>query len=143
MRWVIGCLIYLMVAGCVNQPEQYKPAGFSSVDEVYPYLGLTNYLAIQLTPHEWDDFYKRFPDYWKDLQLAKTFGGTLEYHPWYTAYAFRWTTLNKKKPTWSTTKIMRLDAGTIENGDTPFEIFYAKGAPQRLLWDNDFEILIY
>jgi len=143
MRYLIGCLICLMMAGCVDLPRNFKPAGFDSSDEVLPYVHITSYLTANLEDIDWKIFYKRFPEYWEDIQLAKYLGGTIDHHPWYTAYAFRWTTLNRKKPTWSAEKIRRLERHQFVPGDTPFEIFYGLGPPERLMWDNDFEILLY
>jgi len=146
MRYLILIFIFALLAGCVNQPRNFKPAGFDTWDEALPYVGIKNYLAANLSAEDWKAFYKRFPEYWNDLQTAKSIafiGDVNEIHPAYTAYNWRWTTLNRKKPTWSAEKTQRLESGSVLSDDTPFEIFYAKGAPNRIIWDNDFEILIY
>jgi hypothetical protein len=136
--------IVIALSSCVNLERNYKPAGFNSGAEVTSYLPYNFYFAKKLTPDEWAAFYNRFPEYWKDLQVAKHhLGGTTEYHPWYTAYAFRWTTLNKKLPNWDQIIRERLSHNKIEIGDDVFKIVYALAPPVHLIWDNDFEILLY
>ena len=137
-------MIFCITCGCVNQERNYKPAGFNSTDEVKPYLRYSTYFASKLTPEEWNQFYKRFPEYWQDIQYAKnSLGGTMEFHPWYVAYATRWVTLNKKIQQWDEFTVKRLQSKTVESGDDIFKIVYALGPPKRLIWNNDFEILIY
>jgi len=136
MRTWILALMASLAAGCVNQPENYKPAGFHNYSHVLPYKNLASYLNTQLTKTEWERFYKHFPEYIEHKEVR-------EHLPWLTAYNFRWTTLNHKKPTWPGEKTRRLNGKKIKPGDTPFEIFYALGPPDRMIWDNDFEILLY
>ena len=136
--------IIIALSGCVSLERNYKPAGYDSRTEVKKYLPYNFYFAKKLTPDEWAAFYSRFPEYWKDLQVAKHYlGGTMEYHPWYTAYAFRWITLNRKLPNWDQLTRERLSHNKIEIGDDVFKIVYALTPPGRLIWDNDFEILLY
>ena len=66
----------------------------------------------------------------------------MEYHPWYSAYAFRWTTLNKKN-SWSNDVIDRLTQHKVIKGDDVFKVIYAIGPFEAMIWDNDFEILLY
>ena len=132
----------LVFSGCVNTPAQFKPAGFQSSDEAQEYV--TNYLyyANKLTPAEWEAFYRRFPEYWKDIQTAKQIGGSMDFHPWYTAYAFKWTTLRKKQ-TWEPAMVLRLEQGELLPGDDIYKSVFGRGTPFRVIWDNDFELLIY
>lgn len=138
-----GLLSICIIAGCVNLERNYRPAGFESSNEVKPYLEHRLYFAKQISHDEWDAFYKRFPEYWNDIQYAKTIGSTMEFHPWYVAYAMRWVTLNKKLLQWDKHTIARLNAKEIVKGDDVFKIVYALTPPKRLIWDNDFEILLY
>jgi hypothetical protein len=142
---IIASLTFIFVlSGCVSFERNYKPAGFNSREEVKMYLPYNFYLAKKLTSEEWAAFYNRFPEYWQDIQSAKHYlGGTIEYHPWYTAYAFRWITLNRKMPNWDQILLGRLSHKEIEIGDDVFKIVYAFTPPERLIWDNDFEILLY
>lgn len=135
-------LASLLVSGCVNTPRHYRAAGFDSSQEAQEYIANYIYYSGKIEPQEWKDFYQRFPEYWRDIQNAKVLGSTMEFHPWYTAYAFKWTT-NNRKASWSPQEIARLDAGTIEPGDDIFKVVYAKGPPRRVIWDNDFEITLY
>ena len=136
-------LILLASVACVNQPRNYEPAGFSSWKEVKPYLKDNLYLANKLSAEEWDAFYKRFPEYFKDQNSAiANYYGAPKYHPPYTAYAFRWTTLNRREA-WDATTIARLDRGELQEGDDVFQVIYALGAPRRVVWTNDLEALYY
>jgi len=96
LRSVLVSLTLLVLAGCVNTATQFKPAGFQSADEAKEYVPYYLYYAKKLTNEEWEAFYSRFPEYWKDIQTAKVLGGSMEFHPWYTAYSFRWNTLRRK-----------------------------------------------
>jgi hypothetical protein len=138
----IVLLSFLLLTACVNMPENYKPAGFESADEAREYVKDYLYYAKKLTTKEWDEFYERFPAYWKDKQTAKTMGSTLEYHPWYTAYAFRWNTLRRMKD-WDPATVVRLQQKEIVAGDDIFQVVYAIGPAIRVVWDNDFEVLAY
>lgn len=131
-----------VVTACVNMPRNYVPAGFQSTAEVRPYLSFKLYFASKLTPAEWNAFYARFPEYFQDIHTAKQIGSTIEYHPWYVAYAFRWTTLQKRE-SWPKEMVSRLDQGRSIVGDDVFGLIYAKGPPARLIWDNDVEILLF
>jgi hypothetical protein len=135
-------LASLVLASCVTNPENYKPAGFSSAAEARAYVPDYLYYAKKLTAQDWSDFYDRFPEYWQDMQTARRFGSSLEYHPFYTAYAFRWTTL-RRKPGWNALTVARLERKEILPGDDAFQVTYALGPAGRLVWDNDFEILAY
>jgi hypothetical protein len=106
-------------------------------------LKYSTYFASKLTPDEWNRFYKRFPEYWQDMQRAKSIGSTIEFHPWYVSYAVRWVTINIKLNQWNESDINRLKLKSVEVGDDVFKIIYALSPPKRLIWDNDFEILIY
>jgi len=134
--------IVLVLSGCVNTPTQFRPAGFQSADEAKEYVPDYLYYAKKLTAEEWEAFYGRFPEYWKDIQTAKTMGSSLEFHPWYTAYSFRWNTLRKKEH-WDPATLSRLENRQVQRGDDVFKVILALGAPGRVVWDNDFEILAY
>lgn len=142
IRTAFAASLVLLLAGCVTAPRNYVSAGFNSSDEVRPYASGYLYFASKLTPAEWNAFYGRFPEYFKDVQTAKQFGSMMEYHPWYVAYAFRWTTLQKRDG-WDPTLIGRLERGESRVGDDIFQLIYAKGPPARLIWDNDAEVLLY
>ncbi len=139
--WLI-VLVIIFFNSCVNAPRNYKPAGFNSKEEVEPYIPIHLYLANCLTQLEWDSFYKRFPEYWNDIHQAKKMGSSIDFHPWYVAYAFRWNTL-KRKPGWGIETQRRLDRGEIKDGDSVFQLIYSLGPPSRIIWDNDFEIILY
>jgi hypothetical protein len=139
---IIGTLIALSVAGCVTQPRNYKPAGFESSKEASEYVADYLYYASKLTSDEWSEFYSRFPEYWKDMQTAKSIGSTNDFHPWYTAYAFKWIT-NKKAATWGDETNERLREGLLARGDDIFKVVVGRGVPVRIIWDNDFEILLF
>ena len=138
----ITVLLSIVICGCVTKPRNLEPAGFASRAEAQPYVDNYLYFARQLTTAEWDSFYQRFPEYWKDMQYAKSLGGTMEFHPWYSAYAFRWTTLNKKRD-WPESTIKRLDHKDVQSGDDVFQIVYALGPPKRTIWNNDYEALLF
>lgn len=142
LRALTVSVLLCSLTACVNNPENYRPAGFESVAQAREYVPDYLYYAKKLTKSEWDDFYDRFPDYWKDIQAAKSFGSTMEYHPWYVAYAFRWSTLRRKEK-WGGAVVSRLDRREVLPGDDAFKVIYALGVPGRIIWDNDFEILAY
>lgn len=141
-RLGFAVLMLFSIACCVTTPRHFKSAGFQSKDEAKEYTKDFLYYANKLTDEEWDAFYHRFPEYWKDLQKAKLWGGTIEYHPWYTAYAFKWNS-DKRKSKWNETILKRLEGNNLVEGDNIFKVVYARGVPDRLIWDNDFELLIY
>jgi hypothetical protein len=131
-----------VVSACVTNPENYKPAGFDSAGEARAYVPEYLYYAKKLTSKDWEDFYNRFPEYWKDVQTARQFGSTVDFHPWYSAYAFRWTTL-RRKASWPAPTLERLARQEVEPGDDAFQVVFALGPPGRVIWDNDFEVLAY
>lgn len=132
----------MVLVACVNKPRNYIPAGFTSANEVKPYLENYIYFSSKLTKSEWDAFYARFPEYYQDIHVAKGIGSTIDIHPWYAAYAFRWTTLNKRK-SWPPEIRSRLDKGDVLYNDDVFQLVYAMGPPSRVIWDNDIEVLLY
>jgi hypothetical protein len=131
-----------LLAACVNVPENYRPAGFNSAEEARAYVPDFIYYAKKLTAQEWADFYDRFPEYWQDMQAARQIGSTVEFHPFYTAYAFRWNTLRRKRG-WDPSTLARLARKRVLPGDDVFRVTFALGPADRVLWDNDFEILAY
>lgn len=139
---ILSLVLVTALVACVNTPANFKPAGFESWEEAKEYLIESEYFAKKLSPEEWSSFYRRFPEYWDDIQTAKKMGSTLEFHPVYTAYAYRWTSL-KRKTIWSPEVLARLERKEASRGDDIFKITYALGAPARVLYDNDFEILLY
>ena len=142
-QYFLSVIFLFFLLGCVNLERNYKPAGFNSTAEVKPYLKYSTYFASKITPEEWNLFYKRFPEYWQDMQKAKSIGSTIEFHPWYVSYAMRWVTLNVKIKQWDAVDIKRLQLNSVEIGDDIFKTIYALSPPNRIIWDNDFEILIY
>ena len=142
MKWITIPVAILTLVACVNTPRHFKPAGFNSADEAQLYVADYLYYANKLTDEEWDAFYHRFPEYWKDIQDAKTIGSTMEYHPWYTAYSFKWNT-NRRKMNWSAEEIDRLKDKQLKKGDTVFKVVDSWGVPGHVIWDNDFEILAF
>lgn len=74
------------------------------------------------------------------MQLAKQWGATLEFHPMYTAYAFKWNT-DRRRQKWDEPTVRRLDAKTLAIGDDVFKTIYARGVPSRVVSTNDFELL--
>ena len=143
MRKICLLILTLVLAACINTPRQYKSAGFESLDEVTPYLKHYLYYANKITDDEWKAFYQRFPEYWKDMQSARELGSSIQFHPYYTAYAFRWCTMQDKEKEWSAADIDRLDRGELLKQDDVFKVVYAAGPPKRIIWDNEFEILVY
>ena len=135
-------LASLVLASCVLTPENYRPAGFNSAAEARAYVPDYIYYAKKLTPQDWADFYDRFPEYWQDMEAGRRIGSSLEYHPVYTAYAFRWTTLRRKLG-WDALTVARLQRKEVLPGDDAFQVTYALGPAGRLVWDNDFEVLAY
>lgn len=135
-------IIVFLLSSCVTTPRHFISAGFDTKEEAQKYIHNYLYYANKLTDKEWDDFYSRFPEYWKDIQDAKLFGSNLEYHPWYTAYSFKWNT-DKRKLKWSKLDSTRLKKREILKGDNVFKVIYARGVPDRVIWNNDFEIFIF
>jgi hypothetical protein len=138
----LAALLAVALVGCVSTPRNYVPAGFGSAEEVRPYVSSYLYYASKITPAEWNAFYIRFPEYFKDMQAAKQLGSTMEYHPWYVAYAFRWTTLQRRNE-WPSEIVARLERGETAIGDDVFHVVYAMGPPARVVWNNDAEALLY
>lgn len=141
-RSVLVSMVLLILSGCVSTATQFKPAGFQSAEEAREYVPNYLYYAKKLTNAEWESFYRRFPDYWKDIQTAKSLGSSLEFHPWYTAYSFKWNTL-RRKDGWDPQTVSRLERGEIRRGDDIFKTVVGRGVPTRVIWDNDFELLLY
>lgn len=133
-RFVLTLLISILFIGCESQPRNFKPAGFDSWSEARPYLLYYLYYANKIAANEWDDFYKRFPEYHRM--------GAPYFHPPYVAYAFRWNTLRKKSD-WPRDVTYRLDSHDVIKGDDIFQVTYALGAPDRVIFDNDFEVIMY
>lgn len=125
-----------------TEPRNYKTAGFDSSGQIGAYTKHYQYLAFKISREDWEAFYKRFPEYWRDIQKSKSYTFMNDYNTGYTAYAFRWNMMNKKKE-WDGITIERLKSKFIVRGDDIYKIVFALGIPDRLLWDNDFDILIY
>ncbi len=141
-KTIIIALLAICLTACNILTRNYKPAGFESANEVYPYFANSIYYSGKLTPEEWNAFYTRFPGNWTELQGIIALGGTMESFPLNTAYAFRWTTLNKKSM-WTDDVLQRLSRHEIKEDDDIYIIIFALGPPQGVIWDNDFEILLY
>ena len=131
-----------MLAGCVNTHENLSSAGFKSSDEARLFVPDYLFYAQQLTPDEWRAFYVRFPEYFTDMQQAKTLGMSMEYHPWYTAFAFRWTS-SQRKAAWPPETVARLQRGEVKPGDDVFMIVEAFGPPQRIVTSNWGSVMAY
>tara|TARA_Y100000780_G_scaffold84483_1_gene76409 strand:- start:1033 stop:1590 length:558 start_codon:yes stop_codon:yes gene_type:complete len=142
MRLTLAIIFSFTLMACVNHPRNFKPVGFNSADEAELYVPDYLYYANKLTDEEWDAFYQKFPEYWKDLQKAKSIGFAPDYHPWYTAYSFKWNT-GRRKGNWSDQDIERLNQKRLKKGDTIFKVIDSWGVPTRVIWDNDFEILTF
>ncbi|MCD6336893.1 MAG: hypothetical protein J7M01_01510 [Candidatus Marinimicrobia bacterium] len=134
--------VLILLSGCVNTPRHFKSAGFESKSEAQKYIHDYLYYANKLTDKEWYAFYQRFPEYWKDIQHAKVIGSSIDYHPWYTAYSFKWNS-DKRKQNWDASTLNRLSHKELIVGDDIFQVVNALGVPDRIIYDNDFEILIY
>lgn len=123
-------------------PRNYKTAGFENAEEVSNYARNYQYLAFKISQEDWRAFYMKFPEYWIDIQNSKSNTFMNDYNSGYTAYAFKWNLL-KKKEAWDNDTLKRLDDKKVVSGDDVFKVIYAIGVPERIIWDNDFEILIY
>lgn len=123
-------------------PRNYLSAGFEKSEDVGAYAKQYQYLAFKMTEDDWRGFYVRFPEYWKDMQSSKSYTFMNDYNSGYTAYAFRWNMLNKKKK-WDDGTVNRLIAKNVLKGDNIYQVVFSLGIPERILWDNDFDILIY
>ncbi len=134
-RFLFISIPLLFLIGCAGTEYYYKPVGFKSASEVNQYNGvpIAAYLDNQLTPQNWFDFYKQFPEVKKYEVNQKNYN---------IAYAFRWNTLQKKKK-WDPETLSRLDQKKIQPGDDVYKLFYAMGPPKRFVWDNTHEILLY
>lgn len=144
MRAVLVAMLAAAIASsaCVSSPEHLSAAGFKSKEEASGYVPHSAYFSKRLTAQEWSDYYSAFPEYWQDMQSSRNFGATLEFHPWYTAYAYRWTTL-KHAVKWPQSTLSRLQARQVAVGDEVMQLTYALGAPARIIWDRSAEALIY
>ncbi len=49
----------------------------------------------------------------------------------------------KKKNNWDKKTIERLNSKNLTVEDDIYKIVFAMGIPERIIWDNDFDILIY
>lgn len=125
-----------------KEPRNYRPVGFDNADQIDKYADYYEYFALKIAHDEWTSFYRKFPEYWQDIQKSKQYTFFGDYHPGYTAYAFKWLTSIKKKD-WDGDIIKRLEDGRLSEGDDIFKLIYALGVQDRLIWDNDFEILIF
>ena len=125
-----------------NSPENYQSAGFKSYDQVELFLPNYLYFAFNLSDAEWKTFYKKFPEYWIDVQNGKKMAFINDFNSGYTAYAFMWTTLQRSKM-WDAATVERLGRGKVESGDDLFKVVFALGAPDRVIWNNKYEILLY
>lgn len=125
-----------------TEPRNYKSAGFNNVSEMDDYVKNYEYLALKMSTEDWDSFYKRFPEYWTAVQNSKSYTFMNDYNSGYTAYAFRWNMMKREK-TWDIKTVERLRLKKLESGDDIYKIIYSEGIPQRLIWNNDFDILAY
>lgn len=148
-------LLLIFISGCAGSltqqvvseyyqkdPENYLAAGFNSVEEIQTYLPHYLYFAFKISSEEWHQFYQKFPEYWLKVQHSKKTSFSNDFNRGYTAYAFRWTTLNRQKG-WPLEISKRLSNKEIAKEDDVFRIVYALGSPQRVVWNNNFEILLY
>ncbi len=146
-----GCLSSVVAivsdaTNTLNSESDYKPVGFNSKEEAQAFAeayGLAAYMALYLSPIEWRSFYKKFPKIWNNQFLwgYSGLGSARLFHPWYTGYAWRWTTLERKKH-WDPITSARLEQHKIKPGDNAFQLIYASGPPKRVLFDNDWEIFL-
>jgi hypothetical protein len=156
---VINLLLLLVLASILNgcqgsiasqliansyptKPRNYITAGFDNSYEIDDYAKNYEYFAFKISTDDWRSFYNRFPEYWKDIQKSKSYTFMNDYNAGYTAYAFRWNLINKKKE-WDKETIERPKAKIVVEGDDIYKIVFALQTPKRILWDNDFDILIY
>jgi hypothetical protein len=161
MKWinillcVFSVAILLVLSGCQGslisqmyaasyptEPRNYKPAGFNSRDEIRAYADYYQYLAFKIPSEDWEMFYRRFPEYWRDIQLSKSIAFAEDYSPGYTAYAFKWN-IDCKQKGWDDPTLKRLRAKILSPGDDAYKIIFALGMPPVIIWDNDFDILLY
>lgn len=138
-----GSIVSQLIADSYpTAPRNYKSAGFSNTDEIKEYAQHSQYLAFKISAEDWKAFYNRFPEYWSDIQNSKRMAFMNDYSPGYTAYAFRWN-LNNKINQWDQPTLTRLKSKKLIKGDDIYKIVYAIGLPERIMWDNDFDILLY
>lgn len=131
--------------GCdatLNTKESYNSAGFKDEKYAKAYLEDFRYYQHKLTDRDWDLFYKRFPDYWKNVQDAKLIDAEYDFIRSYTPLAFKWNT-NRRMKKWSESTIRRLKEKKVNTTDNIFKIIYSLGVPSRAVWNNNHEILIY
>jgi|GEM_PF-4589342 len=131
----------MLLVSCFYASD-FKLVGFQSANEVWPYTKYTLYYASHLTKTEWEIFYKRFPEFLKRTESSKMLLGGSDNQPPFTPYAFKWTTFNRAKE-WPLETKERLFRGQIEKGDDVFQVVWALGPPERIIWDNDSEVLAY
>ncbi|MDH4100921.1 MAG: hypothetical protein OEV28_10155, partial [Nitrospirota bacterium] len=74
--------------------------------------------------------------------LNLLFGGFADYPEWYSTYAFKWTSLQRESA-WDVATTARLVNGKIQPGDDIFQVIKALGPPNRVVWTNQYEILLY
>ena len=133
---VILCVILLIsLVGCARS-DQYKPAGFTDYSEVWPYWDYSYYYSKRLSTQEWQTFFDKFPDLYRD-HLAS---GVVAVSPETAAYAFRWTTLQRKEK-WDPSVIARLEKHDTQPGDDIFQVIYAIGPAEHIIWDKGVEVL--
>jgi hypothetical protein len=143
---LLGCqgsvVSQMMASSYPVAPRNYKTAGFTNIEEVKDYERNSPYFAFKISADEWKSFYNRFPEYWYDIQTSKNIAFVSDFHPGYTAYAFKWN-LDSKKKEWDESTTNRLASKNLSKGDDIYKIVFALGVPYRIMWDNDFDILMY
>ncbi len=138
-----GSIASIMIANSYSTDERYlKDFEFSSTDEVQEYADNYLYFAYKLTDEEWKGFYKKYPKFWKEIQAAKSYTFYSDFNRGYTAYAFKWALL-QQRDLWDKQELQRLQDNYPLPGDNIHKVVFSLGPPTRIIWDNDFEILIF
>lgn len=102
--------------------RNYLTAGFERSEDVGTYVRHYQYLAFKIADEDWRSFYVKFPEYWKDIQNSKSFTFMNDYNSGYTAYAFRWNMMNRKK-NWDDATVKRLIAKEVLKGEPLAKVY--------------------
>lgn len=143
MRQLLAAISVLLCVACAPLKENYSQVGFNSMAEYYSYYPNHAYYGSRLSGEDWAAFRRQFPEFWNTKEsLSLLFATPMDYPEWYSTYAFKWTSLQREK-TWDAATVARLSNGQIQPGDDIFQVIKAMGPPNRVVWTNQYEILLY
>jgi hypothetical protein len=159
-KLLLVVVIGILFSGCgLLEERYYKSVGFNNKNEVEKFTYENSfYFSRQLSSTEWDKFYKNFPEFYEYQMTSSpdvspvvmtSYGSfamdiPIRKHldPILVAYAFKWSLINREK-IWDNKLKKRLGLKILNEEDNIFKIVKVLGIPERVIWNNEHEVLLY